>query len=268
MIWIGLLLSLILLYLLLRQIARRIIFKPKQKRWPLTLSFQNIWLAPKLSGVYLPAKKERPTLLFFHGRGGNLSHFEHFAKTYAPLDYGILMADYPGFGLSAGKPSQKALEQTALATVSYALHTLKLPAQQLVLCGHSLGNYPALFAAHHYKNVAFKALVLQSPFLSAPELAATWAVGYHPRKVSYQSVRRFVTPFLAGNLFDNTRLINGLTLPVLVCMSQADTTLPWAVSAKLADGLPRAQRFLSPTGGHDEFGWTADAVNKFLESAR
>ncbi len=250
----------------LSRLGTRILFKSKKKLWPLTLPFKQIWLAPRLSGVYLPAAPGKATLLFFHGRGGNISHFESFAKTYAPRGYGILMADYPGFGFSAGTPSQKQLETTALAAVSYALEQLKIVPQQLVLYGHSLGNYPALFAARHFCRVPLKALVLQSPFLSAPQLAAAWAVGYRPHTWYYRLLCILVSVFLPSNRFDNTRLTPGLALPTLVCMSKTDDTLPWQISAKLADGLVHAQRFLSVHGGHDEFTWPARAVDKFLSA--
>ncbi len=253
-------------WLVLYRVACYIIFKPKTKRWPLTLPFRQVWLAPHLSGVYLPAQPHRPTLIFFHGRGGNISHFENFAKTYANLGYGVLMADYAGFGLSKGVACQHALEQAAVASVAYALNHLQIPPQSVVIYGHSLGNYPALFAAQHYKKTPLKALVLQSPFLSTPDMAATWAVGYRPHTLGYALVRIFTLPFLWGNRFDNTQLTAGLSLPVLVCMSKEDSTLPWQVSAKLADGLPHAKRLLAPSGGHDEFAWSADQVNTFLSN--
>ncbi len=250
----------------LSRVGAHIVFRPQKKRWPLQLPFQNVHIGP-ITGIYLPTRGEQPTLLFFHGRGGNVSHFENFAHVYAPLGYGVLAFDYRGFGLSKGTPSQKHLEQDAVSAVTYALEKLHLPPQQLVIYGHSLGNAPALFAAQHFKNTPFKALILQSPFLSTPDMAASWACGaYAPHTWKYQLIRAFVTPFLWFNRFDNTRHGTGLMLPVLVCFSKADQTLPWAQSAKLADHILHVQRFLSPTGGHDEFSWSATAVDSFLQT--
>lgn len=251
---------------LLSEAGKQIIFRPKRKRWPLKLPFTPVHTGA-LTGIYLPAKPGQPTLLFFHGRGGNVSHFESFAAVYAPLGYGILMFDYRGFGISKGVPSQKSVEQDALAAVRYALDALKITPENLIIYGHSLGNAPALFAAHTFANLPFKALVLQSPFLSTPDMAASWAVpAYESSGWIYRFVRAFVTPFLYFNRFDNRRLVDKLTVPVLVCFSKQDKTLPWQQSAKLAGAIAHAQRFLSPTGGHDEFGWTAQAVENFLRS--
>ncbi len=248
----------------LAKIGVHIVFRPQKKRWPLKLPFTSVHCGV-LVGVYLAARSGRPTLVFFHGRGGNVSHFENFAQAYAPLGYGVLMLDYRGFGLSKGTPSQKHLQEDAVTTVRYALDTLQIAPQNLVLYGHSLGNACALFATQQFKNLPLKALILQSPFLSTPDMAASWAThGYAPKAWAYRFIRAFVTPFLWPNLFDNTRLTPGLTLPVLLCTSKADVTLPWQQSAKLANGVSHVERFLSPVGGHDEFAWSAPAVDKFL----
>ena len=98
-------------------------------------------------------------------------------------------------------------------------------------------------------------------------MAASWATHeYQPNTWKYRFIRALVTPFLWFNRFDNTRLTTGLNLPVLLCTSKADVTLPWQQSAKLADTIPHVQRFLSPAGGHDEFAWATPAVDKFLSS--
>ncbi len=253
------------LWFVLAQIGAWIIFRPQKKRWPMKGPFQWVKSGP-LTGAYLPAQNGRPVLLFFHGRGGNISHFEGFASTYASKGYGILMFDYRGFGTSHGTPSQRHLQQDAQTALTYALQTQKIPPHKLVLYGHSLGNAAALFAAQTGRNLPLKALILQSPFLSTPDMAASWqAHGYLPHTVLYRVIRALVTPFLWFNRFDNSRLTPGLTLPILVCSSKQDKTLPWQQSAKLADGIKQVQRFLSNTGGHDEFAWAAKAVDQFLD---
>ena len=254
-----------LIWYVLSRVGAYFIFRPQKKRWPLKLPFTPVHSGP-LVGVYLAAQDNKPTFVFFHGRGGNVSHFENFALAYAPLGYGILMLDYRGFGLSKGTPSQKHFKQDSLTMVRYALDTLHIPPQQLVLYGHSLGNAAALFAAQHFKNLPLKALILQSPFLSTPDMAASWGThSYQPGTRKYRFIRALVTPFLWFNRFDNTRLTSGLKLPVLLCTSKADVTLPWQQSAKLADNIAHVKRFLSPVGGHDEFAWAARAVDEFLQ---
>ncbi|WP_428060522.1 alpha/beta hydrolase [Candidatus Avelusimicrobium stercoris] len=266
------LLFLIAVWYALTRVGAHIVFRPQKKRWPLKLPFQNIaFPAPDgkmITGVYLPAKNDFPTLLFFHGRGGNVSHFEAFAQAYAPLGYGVMLFDYRGFGLSAGKPSQKTVFEDALCAVRYALKGLKISPKDIVLFGHSLGNAPALYASAELGKLPFKALVLQSPFLSTPDMAVCLRThAYSPASRWYRLAALLVTPFLYFNRFDNVKSAKKLpkNLPVLVCMSQADKTIPWRQSAKLADFIGREKRFLSPVGGHDEFAWAQTAVAQFLQ---
>lgn len=264
--------ALLLIWYMLARLGARIVFRPQKKRWPLKLPFENVsFPAPDgrmITGVYLPAKNNRPTLLFFHGRGGNVSHFEKFALAYAPKGYGILMFDYRGFGLSQGSPSQKTVFEDAQAAARYLMSVKKIRPQDIVLYGHSLGNAPALFTAQSLDKFPFKALVLQSPFLSAPAMAAClWTHTYEPNSLTYRFISAFAAPFLHLNRFDNTRTAAHIRrLPVLVCMSRADATIPWRMSARLADSVPHAKRFLSSSGGHDEFAWAAQAADGFIKN--
>ncbi len=265
MMWILFFLLFGLLWYVLAQVGAHIIFRPQRKCWPLPAHFQPVQTGP-LTGIYVPAHPGFPTLLFFHGRGGNISHFSAFAHTYTSLGYGILMFDYRGFGNSKGTPSQRHFQQDAQTVLTYALQQLRIAPSQLVIYGHSLGNSAALFAAQKARAVSLKALILQSPFLSTPDMAASWQVhGYQPHTFMYLLVRAFVTPFLWFNRFDNTQLTKNLTLPTLLCSSKEDKTLPWQQSAKLGDTISNVHRFLSNTGGHDEFAWAAAAVDHFLK---
>lgn len=266
--FLSVLLSALLWYALSR-VGAYIIFRPQKKRWPLKLPFENVsFHAPDgslVTGVYLAAKNGT-TLLFFHGRGGNVSHFEKFALAYAPLGYGILMTDCRGFGLSAGRASQKHMFEDALAAARFLLHTKKLLPQNIVIFGHSLGNAAALYAASALGKLPWKAVILQSPFLSTPDMAVSFVThSYEPKSWFYRTYKLFVTPFLWFNRFDNTVSAKRVTPPALVCMSKADGTIPWRMTARLADFIPHAKRFLADKGGHDEFAWAAQAANAFIQ---
>ena len=270
MIWVLFLAVLAGVWYGLSRLGAHIVFRPQKKRWPLQLPFENIALdAPdgkKITAVYLSSQPGRPTLLFFHGRGGNVSHFEKFAQAYAPRGYGIFMFDYRGFGLSKGTPSQKHMFEDALAAARYLMNVKKIRPQDLVLYGHSLGNAPALYVAHQLEKLPFRALILQSPFLSTPDMAVClWKHVYEPTSFLYRATKAFVTPFLYFNRFDNVTLAAALRLPVLVCMSKADATIPWRMTARLADFIKPARRFLAAQGGHDEFAWAAQAADDFLK---
>lgn len=48
-----------------------------------------------------------PTIIFFHGNAGNISHrLDNVAELMAATGCHVLMVEYRGFGLSSGTPSQ------------------------------------------------------------------------------------------------------------------------------------------------------------------
>lgn len=257
-------------YVILVRIGRHLIFRPQLKCWPLQLPFQHVSFwgenSTSLTGIYLPAQKGFPTLLFFHGRGGNVSHFEKFALSYAPLGYGIFMFDYRGYGNSKGTPSQKSMFEDALAATRYLLHTQKCLPQEVVLFGHSLGCAPALHTAKTLSKLPWKALVLQSPFLSTPDMAVSLLTGsYAPRQWFSRFYKRFASVFLLKNHFDNLVIAKGIRLPTWVCMTKKDATIPWEMSHRLSRSIPGAQAFISPEGRHDEFHWACYETDRFIK---
>ena len=55
-------------------------------------------------------------MIFFHGNGGNLSSRGSYIPTFQKhLRTGVLLVDYPGYGLSPGKPSEARLKKSAAA---------------------------------------------------------------------------------------------------------------------------------------------------------
>jgi len=80
--------------------------------------------------------KHRPTVVFVHGLGGNLTHFEYLAKPLEKDGYRVCGLDLPGFGLS-GKPHREyTVEYLSDAVLALLDH---LEVDEATLCGHSLG---------------------------------------------------------------------------------------------------------------------------------
>jgi pimeloyl-ACP methyl ester carboxylesterase len=85
-----------------------------------------------------------PPIVFVHGLGANLTHFEHVAPPLERAGYRVCGLDLPGFGLS-GKPrrdySIRFLSGAVLALLDH------LGIERAILCGHSLGGLVCADAA-------------------------------------------------------------------------------------------------------------------------
>ena len=89
-------------------------------------------------------RRRRPTLLFVHGLGGNLTHFEYLAKPFEKEGWRVCGLDLPGFGLS-GKPHRSySMEYFSSAILALMDH---LGVDTATLIGHSLGGMVCADAA-------------------------------------------------------------------------------------------------------------------------
>ncbi len=224
----------------------------------------------KIQALYIPAREGKETLLFFHGNSGNLSHFAPFAQRYAAHGFGIFMFDYRGFGKSTGRVSQHGAFEDGQTALNYLLHAKKIPPQNIVLWGYSLGNSICLHTAARNAALPFKAVISQSPFTSSAEMAA-YAVSKHykPWDWKQKTLLPFIYLILWNRLMDNTRPIGRVRAPLLVAYSKQDERIPWQMSAALARLAPHGtQAYASPRGGHGEFGWLEKRALDFLAGVK
>src|SRR5687768_12019548 len=77
-------------------------------------------------------------VLYFHGNRGNINRYAKHHESFTRNGYEVWMIDYPGYGKSTGKRSEKALYDDALLFYKMALD--KVPVEQIILYGRSLGS--------------------------------------------------------------------------------------------------------------------------------
>lgn len=77
---------------------------------------------------------------------------------------GFLAYDYPGYGLTRGKPSEKGVYRNAEAAYQYLTEKKGHSSSQIFLVGQSVGSGPSTYLAEKGKG---SGLILISPFKSA-----------------------------------------------------------------------------------------------------
>jgi len=99
----------------------------------------------------------------------------------------VLVLDYRGYGKSEGWPTEKGLYQDSEAGFTHLLG-MGYRAQQIILHGESLGAAVAVDLAYRRPCAG---LILEAPFTSASDVAATVLPGLGPMLVqSYDSVSK------------------------------------------------------------------------------
>ena len=219
---------------------------------PVTLSTKD---GQSLSAWFIPAEEPRGTLLFFHGNAGNISHRLQSIAVFSALRLSVLIIDYRGYGKSTGEPSEEGTYEDARAAWHYLTTTRGIPAHRIVLFGRSLG---AAVAVHLAGRVDPAALILESAFTSAPDLAAHhyWF---------------FPTRWLTRFRYDNRTAIAAVDSPVLVIHSRNDEIVPFFHGQALFEAARGPKRLVELRGGHnDGFVVSArtyyDALDAFLSA--
>jgi len=204
------------------------------------LPYENVYLATddqqKLHGWFIPARKERGTVLFFHGNAGNISHRLESVLIFNELHLSVFIFDYRGYGNSSGKPSELGTYRDARAALHYLTNSRHISANRLIYFGRSLGGaVAAQLAAEHPP----KALILESTFTSAPDMASHLLPIFPMRwliRFSYNTV-------------DHIKTIH---CPVLIVHSPEDEIIPYRFGRRLFETANEPKQFIIIHGGHNE----------------
>ena len=187
-------------------------------------------------------------LLMFHGNGGDISHGgrqEHYAALRA-LGLNLLTFDYRGYGESGGQPTEAGVYRDANAAYAYLRDSLDVPAERVLIFGHSLGSAVAVDLA---SRVPSGGLILEGGFTSVPDVAQ--------RTYFFVPVR-----LLARNRFAAAEKIARVNVPKLFLHATRDEIIPYDLGRRLYELAPGPKRFVDLAGGHND-AYAADSAAYF-----
>ena len=190
----------------------------------------------QLHGWFIPAPDSDEVLLFFHGNAGNISHRLDSIEIFHQLGLSVFIFDYRGYGKSTGKPSEQGTYFDAIAAYDYLIRERSTKPDQLIYFGRSLGG---AVASHLAVKHPPKALILESTFTSAPEMAS---------RLFPVFPMRWLTRFSYSNIGN----IKSIHCPVLIVHSPDDEIIPYDLGRKLYDAANQPKQFLQIHGGHNE----------------
>ncbi len=204
------------------------------------LDYENVKIVTedglRLDAWYVPARKMRGFLLFFHGNAGNISHRLDSLKIFHDIGLSTLIIDYRGYGRSEGKPSEQGTYRDAEAAWRYLTKQRGVPASRIVLFGRSLGAAVATYLA---TRKAPAALIIESGFVSVPELGAQ----IYP----WLPVR-----WLARFKYPTGEYLKTVSVPVLIVHGRDDEIIPFTHGRSLFERARRPKEFLELRGGHND----------------
>ena len=186
-------------------------------QFPISSEGENL----NISAIYVGELSQIATdtvILYCHGTADHNDFYWPRQKLYASLGskhrFGILMIDYPGYGLSEGKPT----EQNMYDATNGALKWLKsqgLTNDRLILFGFSLGTAPTCEVAGNATNFEMQPskIILEAPFASAEVLVQDAALLAMPGS------------YFVNVKIDNAEEIKKVNVPLLWIHGEADSFL-------------------------------------------
>jgi uncharacterized protein len=196
-----------------------------------------------------PESKTKTTIILFHGNGEDLTQRAHIALEMIESGYGVLLAEYRGYGGNPGHPHEAGLYADARAAYAYA----SAHSKNIVLHGYSLGSGVAVQLA---SEANIDALILEAPFTSIVDVAA-------------KRFRLFPVRLLARDRYESLAKIASVTKPILIYGGTKDGVIPPEHFQRLFDAA-RSDKHLALIEDADHLNaWTMggrEHVMQFLAS--
>jgi fermentation-respiration switch protein FrsA (DUF1100 family) len=200
------------------------------------------WLLMPADGS---AERPVPVVIFGHGNGEIIDFWPNELKGFNQMGLALLLVEYPGYGRSAGSPSQESITKVYVDAYD-ALTTRKdIDSSRIVLFGRSLGGGAVCALSLERPSAA---MVLMSTFTSARSFA-----------------KRYLAPsFLVRDPFDNLAAVKKYEEPLLIMHGRHDTIVPFS-HGKALQSASRQAKLIAYNAGHNDCPPDWDAFWKDVE---
>ncbi|MBK7375121.1 MAG: alpha/beta fold hydrolase [Chitinophagaceae bacterium] len=169
----------------------------------------------------------RGVVLYFHGNKQNIERYAKFAANFTRHGYEVWMEDYPGFGKSTGKRTEKKLYEQALQIQKMAAG--RYGRDSIILYGKSFGTGIAAYVA---SETNCKRLILETPYYSIPALFSCYAPIYPSAYMSTYKIRTF-------------RFLEDVHCPVSIFHGTNDGVIPYRSAEKLKHAIKPTDEFIT-----------------------
>jgi fermentation-respiration switch protein FrsA (DUF1100 family) len=172
-------------------------------------------------------------VLYCHGNAGNVDRRAGVVRQlWETLGESVLIFDYPGYGYSEGKPSEPGCYAAADAAYDWFARVRKIPPENILLYGESLGGGVAVDLASRRVH---RALILVKAFTSATDVAQAHFPLLPARLVM-------------SNRFDNLEKIGHCLRPIFIAQGDKDRLVPYSHGEKLRAACKAPVEFFTLKG--------------------
>ncbi len=174
----------------------------------------------RLRSWYVPAQDDKPVVVYFPGRDGDLLRKPGHLLELTGDGYGVLLAGYRGYGGNPGVPREFDLYLDAISMLGQFAERVEAPGG-LVLYGYSMGTG---IAANTAAQMEVNAVILEAPISNFLQAVRQQAGN--------------VPAILVRSRFDNLSRIAEIKAPILLLAGGQDPVTPAVFAWALAEANP------------------------------
>ncbi|EZG57847.1 alpha/beta hydrolase family protein [Gregarina niphandrodes] len=153
----------------------------------------------------------RPLLIFSHGNSIDIGyHLMSLVQLATRLHVNVLAYDYPEYGLSRGKLTEKNILKAFRVAYDFARQRLKVPRTMIFLYGQSVGSVPTCYGAGNPDQFNCCGVILHAPLASALRIVAP-------------STKKSIS---TSDVLDNNKRIGNCPWPILIIHGCHDDGVP------------------------------------------
>ena len=197
-----------------------------------------------------------PTIIYFAGNGESSAQTFYYMNQEHIFDYfegyQFIMIDYPGYGLSDGKPHDDSMKEMSEVVYEYIKDLDYVDHDHVYIYGYSIGTGVATYIASKYD---VKGLILIAPYSSITDLFNT-----------YLPIFKGVFSKLIVEEFDSLSFAKNVDVAPLIVASKTDQTIPFHLSEKLSFEFNQIYEFYAiDQTAHNEFLDREEVLLKIFE---
>lgn len=173
-----------------------------------------------------------PAVIFAHGNAELIDFWPEYLKPLSRNGIHLLLVEYPGYGRSKGRPSEKSITRALTAAYDQLIARKSVDSGRIILFGRSIGGGAICCLA---KTRPSAALILLSTF--------TGLRAYAPRYGLF--------PFMIRDPLDNAAVLRQYAGPVLILHGRQDELIAFHHAQSLASASRNA-RLIAYDCGHND----------------
>ena len=183
-----------------------------------------------ISALWYPCPESSKVILYSYGNAEDVGENRWLFEAFHQAGVSVLGYDYPGYGLSAGTPTERGVYAAANTAYKFLIREGYAP-EDIVVAGRSIGSGPACYLAEKYP---VGGLVVVSGFTTIPRVATR--IGLFP-----------VEPF------PNIRRLGNVRCPILIIHGDEDEVIP------ASHGRALYKRAIRRAGSSTSYLWVSKA---------